>query len=267
MQAIGINGITGRMGRLIAAAVTDHADCELVGGLSRQAFTEVNGLPEDLRALNLDPATLHQDPAALCAATEVIIDFSLPPATMALAEVARATNRLVVGTGLSAREEDRLAALAADGLACVFAPNMGLGINVLLALVARAARALDPAFDIEIVEMHHGGKVDAPSGTALGLGRRRRRAAISTWPTPPCAAATSHTGARVPGSIGFATLRGGDVVGEHSVIFAGPGERIELSHKAGSRTIFANGAVAAARWLAGKPAGLYSMRDVLNLAD
>ena len=99
MQAIGINGITGRMGRLIAAAVTDHADCQLVGGLSRQAFTEVNGLPADLRALDLDPAILHQDPAALCATAEVIIDFSLPPATMALAEVARATGTgLVIGT-------------------------------------------------------------------------------------------------------------------------------------------------------------------------
>jgi len=269
MQAIGINGITGRMGRLIAAAVTDRADCQLVGGLSRQAFIEVNSLPADLRALDLNPATLHQDPAALCAAAEVIIDFSLPPATMALAEVARATGTgLVIGTtGLSAREEDRLAALTADGLGCVFAPNMGLGINVLLALVARAARALDPAFDIEIVEMHHGGKVDAPSGTALGLGRAAAAGRDIDLADAAVRSRDGHTGARVPGSIGFATLRGGDVVGEHSVIFAGPGERIELSHKAGSRTIFANGAVAAARWLGGKPAGLYSMRDVLNLTD
>ncbi|MGB1006867.1 MAG: 4-hydroxy-tetrahydrodipicolinate reductase, partial [Thalassobaculaceae bacterium] len=147
------------------------------------------------------------------------------------------------------------------------AHNMSIGVNVLLGLVRDAAQRLDDNYDIEIVEMHHGGKVDAPSGTALGLGRAAAAGRDIDLAEAAVRSRDGHTGARVPGTIGFATLRGGDVVGEHSVIFAGPGERIEFTHKAGSRTIFANGAVTAARWLAGKPAGIYSMRDVLGLAD
>ena len=264
---IAINGITGRMGRQIAAEIAARDGARLTAGSSRQSFHDDADLPADLRDLGLSAADLVGDPESLCAHAQVIIDFSLPPATMALVDVAHRTGTAVVigTTGLSSAEEAHVQALADDGLTCVIAPNMGLGINLLMTLVTQAARALGPGFDIEVLEMHHSAKVDAPSGTALGRGKAAAAGRGIELASNPVRARDGHTGAREAGSIGFATLRGGDVVGEHSVIFAGPGERIELTHKASSRGLFSAGAVTAGLWLAGRPAGLYSMADVLGL--
>ncbi|HSV29277.1 MAG TPA: 4-hydroxy-tetrahydrodipicolinate reductase, partial [Candidatus Omnitrophota bacterium] len=197
---------------------------------------------------------------------DAVIDFTAPAATVTHAGMAAAAGKvLVVGTtGLSKDDEAKLQQ-AADRVPVVYAPNFSVGVNLLMALTERAASILGDDYDIEIVEMHHRHKVDAPSGTALGLGRAaaagRGVPLDSVW----CKARDGHTGARPKGEIGFATLRGGDVVGDHTVMFAAEGERVELTHKASSRAVFAKGAVRAALWAKGKPAGLYTMRDVLGL--
>ena len=211
------------------------------------------------------------DVDAAVRAADVLIDFTRPEGTLAhLAACARHGTGAVVGTtGLSAAQKAKLAELARR-VPVVFAPNMSVGVNVLLALVETAARQLGPGYDIEIVEMHHRHKVDAPSGTALALGEAAARGAGRTLADCAVYAREGVTGERKAGTIGFAALRGGDVVGEHTVIFAGAGERVELSHKAASRQNFAAGALraahfVAARRVAGKP-GLADMRDVLGIA-
>lgn len=263
---IGIVGCAGRMGRMLMEAVLAAEGCRLSGGTER-AGTEFVG--RDVGALlgrESLGASVGDDPKALFAASDAVIDFTAPSATLAHAAIAVETGKvLVVGTtGLSRDDEARLAE-AARAVPVVYAPNFSVGVNLLMALTERAAAILADDYDIEIVEMHHRHKVDAPSGTALGLGRaaaRGREVALdSVW----CKTRDGHTGARPRGEIGFATLRGGDVVGDHTVMFAAEGERVELTHKASSRAVFAKGAVRAARWAAGKPAGLYSMRDVLGL--
>jgi len=204
------------------------------------------------------------------AAADVLIDFTRPEGTLAHLEAcARHGTGAVIGTtGLSEAQKARLAALA-RAVPVVFAPNMSVGVTVLLALVEDAARRLGPAFDIEIVEMHHRHKVDAPSGTALGLGEAAATGAGTTLADCAVYARGGVTGERKRGAIGFASLRGGDVVGEHTVIFAGAGERIELSHKATTRQNFASGALRAAQYVARRRAagevGLSDMRDVLGL--
>jgi 4-hydroxy-tetrahydrodipicolinate reductase len=263
---IGIVGCAGRMGRMLMEAVLAAEGCRLSGGTERTG-TEFIG--RDVGALlgrESLGASIGADPKALFAASDAVIDFTAPSATLAHAAIAVETGKvLVVGTtGLSKDDEARLAE-AARAVPVVYAPNFSVGVNLLMALTERAAAILAEDYDIEIVEMHHRHKVDAPSGTALGLGRaaaRGREVALdSVW----CKSRDGHTGARPRGEIGFATLRGGDVVGDHTVMFAADGERVELTHKASSRAVFAKGAVRAARWAAGKPAGLYSMRDVLGL--
>jgi 4-hydroxy-tetrahydrodipicolinate reductase len=200
-------------------------------------------------------------------ASDVVIEFTLPEVTLVHARAAAAAGTpIVIGTtGLNSDQEAELTALGKT-VPIVYAPNMSVGVNLLLALVERVSAALGPdAWDIEIVEMHHNRKIDAPSGTAIGLGRAAAMGRERSFDEVAVLSREGQTGARRAGDIGFATLRGGDVVGEHTVVFAGDAERIELTHKAGDRRIFANGAVQAACWVAGKPAGLYSMRDVLNL--
>ena len=263
---IGVVGCSGRMGRTVLRVLAATPACAIAGG------SEAPGSPavgEDLGALaGLGPLglTVGDDAAALFSACDVVVDFTAPAASVAHAEMAAQGGiALVVGTtGLDAAQ---LAAIgrAAAGAAIVQAPNMSLGVNVLLALVERAASVLDADYDIEVVEMHHRHKVDAPSGTALALGR-----AAATGRTVDLNAVAQKvrdgiTGPRRRGDIGFATLRGGDVAGDHTVILAGEGERLELSHKASSREVFARGAVKAALWVHGKPPGLYAMADVLGL--
>jgi 4-hydroxy-tetrahydrodipicolinate reductase len=264
---IGIVGAGGRMGRMLAKAVSEAEGARLVGGVERagsellgQDFGQLSGLGD----LGLP---LGDDPRALIEKADVLIDFTAPEATLATLKLSAEAGRgYVVGTtGFTAEQE---AELAETARACtvVKAGNMSLGVNLLVTLVEQVARALDPAYDIEVVEMHHRHKVDAPSGTALMLGEAAAKGRGIDLAENSERGRDGITGAREPGAIGFASLRGGDVIGEHSVIFAGPGERVEITHKASDRMLFANGAVKAALWTKGKDPGLYSMLDVLGLA-
>jgi len=264
---IGVLGCAGRMGRTVVAEVLAAESCELAGG------AEAAGHPargEDLGALaGTKPIgiTVDDDAARVVQAADVVIEFSTPEASIAHAGLVAEHGRAqVIGTtGLSDTEAAALAR-AAERAPIVWAPNMSLGVNLLLGLAEQVARALGPdAFDAEILEMHHRHKVDAPSGTALALGEAVARGRGVALERVAARARDGYTGARGSGDIGFAVLRGGDAVGEHAVIFAGAGERIELGHRATDRRIFARGAVHAARWAVGKPPGLYGMADVLGL--
>ena len=197
-----------------------------------------------------------------------IIDFTVPKATVALAKLAAKAGIVhVIGTTGCSAEDDAEIAEAAKKAVIVKSGNMSLGVNLLAALMKRVAKTLDDEFDIEIVEMHHNKKIDAPSGTALLLGRAAAEGRHIDLGKAAVRSRDGHTGARRAGDIGFATLRGGTVVGDHTVIFAGPAERIELGHRAEDRMIFARGAVKAALWARGQKPGLYSMMDVLGLKD
>jgi 4-hydroxy-tetrahydrodipicolinate reductase len=212
--------------------------------------------------------TLGDKAEAIFAASDVVLDFTFPAATLAHAALAAASGKAhVIGTtGIDAAGEAKLAEAAARA-PIVYCGNMSLGVNLLAELVTQVARALDPAWDIEIVEMHHRHKVDAPSGTALLLGRAAASGRNVTLDEVADRGRDGITGARKPGAIGFASLRGGTVAGEHSVTFLGPFERLTLSHLAEDRMLFAHGALKAALWAHGKKPGHYSMADVLGLAD
>jgi 4-hydroxy-tetrahydrodipicolinate reductase len=208
---------------------------------------------------------LTDDPLPIIANAQALIDFTRPAVSVELAALAAQARIVhVIGTtGCSEDDEAKIRAAARHAV-IVKSGNMSLGVNLLAALVKQAAKAL-PDFDVEIVEMHHRMKVDAPSGTALLLGNAAAEGRNISLDEKAVKSREGHTGAREPGAIGFAALRGGTVVGEHQVILAGPHERVVLSHVAEDRTIFANGALAAARWGQGKKPGLYTMADVLGL--
>ena len=265
MIGIGIAGCGGRMGRALVEEVAAAQDARLAGATARAAGLQ----GQDAGALaGLDPqgVAIGQDEEALFAASDVVIDFTNPETTLRHAEIAARTGKaLVIGTtGLSPADSDAIAA-AAKSAPIVLAPNMSLGVNLLLGLVEQVARTLGPDYDIEILEMHHRLKKDAPSGTALGLGQAAARGRGISLEDAAVRSRDGQIGARPEGAIGFATLRGGDVVGDHTVIFAGLGERLELSHKAADRKIYSRGALRAALWAAGRKPGLYGMKDVLGL--
>lgn len=263
---IGIVGAAGRMGQMLVREVAATPGCTLAGGTERPGSAN---LGRDLGTLaGLEPlgVAATDDAAALFRAADAVIDFTAPAASVAHARLAAETGTaLVVGTtGLSEQDRAALADSAARA-PVVFAANMSLGVNLLLGLVRKVASTLGPDWDIEILEMHHRHKVDAPSGTALALGQAAAEGRAVALETVRRSVRDGHTGPRPAGEIGFATLRGGDVVGDHTVIFAAEGERIELTHKAASRAIFARGAVRAALWAPTQPPGFYSMQDVLGL--
>lgn len=263
---IGIVGCAGRMGRMLTAVTLDTEEATLIGG------TEAPGSPHvgvDMAVLAGCPPggpRVGDDAGKLFAAADLVIDFTRPAATVAHAALAceHDTNMVIGTTGLGAGDMKKLADAGVD-VTIVQAGNMSLGVNLLLGLVEQAAAALGPDYDIEVVEMHHRHKVDAPSGTALMLGKAAAAGRAVDHGHHAVMSREGHTGARPEGAIGYATLRGGDVIGDHSLIFAGPGERIELTHKATSRYLFARGALTAALWTADRPPGLYTMRDVLGL--
>jgi 4-hydroxy-tetrahydrodipicolinate reductase len=264
--AIGIVGCAGRMGRRVIQEVLATDGCRLAGG------TEAPGGPigKDLGAvIGGDPVgvAVSEDPAVLFEAADAVIDFTVPVATRLHAQAAgESGTAYVVGTtGLSAGDQAAINAAAAAA-PIVQAPNFSIGVNLLFALTKRVAATLGPGYDIEVLEMHHRHKVDAPSGTALALGQAAAAGRGVSLDSAAQYARHGQTGARPEGEIGFATLRGGGVVGDHTVLFANEVERLELTHKAGSRGIFAGGAVRAALWLQDRPAGLYGMADVLDLA-
>ncbi len=265
---IGIVGAAGRMGRMLVQTVTASEGCIVAGATERTGAAEIGRDVGELAGVGRLGVALSDDTAAMFAGVDAVIDFTAPAATAAHAALAaEAGCALVAGT--TGLEEEHRAALAeaARRVPIVWAPNMAAGVNLLFALTERVARALDEDFDIEILEMHHRHKVDAPSGTALALGEAAAAGRGVALADVRESGRDGITGARARGAIGFASLRGGDVVGDHTVVFATGGERIELTHKAASREIFANGAVRAARWTAGRPPGLYGMKDVLGLTD
>lgn len=263
-----VAGAAGRMGRTLVRLVRETPGCTLAGAVEGAASPHLGADAGELAGLGPIGVRIAADPLPLIAAADGIVDFTTPEATAMLAELAAQARIVhVIGTtGLQGEHEDKIVA-AARHAAIVKSGNMSLGVNLLAALVRRAAAALDESFDIEILEMHHRHKVDAPSGTALLLGEAAAGARGVDLARRAIRVRDGHTGARAPGDIGFATLRGGSVVGDHAVILAGEGERIELAHRAGDRAIFARGALRAALWARGRKPGLYSMADVLGLSD
>ena len=263
-----VNGAAGRMGRMVVRAIDEATDMTLTGALERDDSPWID---HDPGALAGSPATglkIVSDPLPLLLNADALIDFSSPAATVELAGLAAQARIVhVIGTtGLTEEDLGRLEA-AARHAAIVRSGNMSLGVNLLAALTRRAAAALGDEFDIEIVEMHHRMKVDAPSGTALMLGEAAAAGRGVALKTHSVRARDGITGPRRRGDIGFASLRGGTVVGDHSVVFAGEGERIVLAHHAEDRAQFAYGALKAVRWAHGRKPGLYSMADVLGLKD
>lgn len=264
---VGVVGCAGRMGRMVIAQVQASPGCQVTAASERPGAAV---LGQDAGALaGLEPigVPVGEDTGAVFAGAEVVIDFTSPAATAHHAMLARRhRTALVVGTtGLGGPHYHALQEAAVE-VPIVQAANMSLGVNLLLGLVEQVARALDDDFDIEILEMHHRHKVDAPSGTALALGRAAAAGRQRALDDVSQRVRDGQTGPRRRGDIGFAVLRGGDVVGDHSVIFAADGERVELNHRASNRAVFAAGAVKAALWLTadgGRPPGLYGMQDVL----
>lgn len=263
---IGISGCAGRMGRMLVAEVAATAGCVLAGGVDAPGSRDLGKDIGELAGVGTVGLTAGGDLAALLTAADVVIEFSTPEATVAHAALAaKVKTPLVIGTtGLDDKAHQALVAAAASA-PILWAPNMSLGVNWLLALVEQTAQRLGEDYDIEILEMHHRHKVDAPSGTALALGKAAAAGRAIDLAAKSQRVRDGITGPRKRGDIGFATLRGGDNAGEHHVIFAADGEQLELSHRATSRRVFAHGAVAAAQWLAGQKPGFYGMKDVLGL--
>jgi 4-hydroxy-tetrahydrodipicolinate reductase len=265
---IGIVGCTGRMGRMLVQAVVNTDGAELAGGTERDTSPFIGQDPAVVAGEEPTGAKIITDADALFAACDAVIDFTVPAATVTHAKLAAKHNtNLVIGTtGLSA-DDQAIIADAAKSTTIIQAPNMSLGVNLAFAITEKVAAMLNDDWDIEIVEMHHKHKVDAPSGTALGLGRAAAAGRGVNLDTVADKVRDGVTGERKKGDIGFATLRGGDVVGDHTVVFAIEGERFEITHKASSRVIFARGAVRGALWSKDTTPGLYDMQDVLGLKD
>jgi 4-hydroxy-tetrahydrodipicolinate reductase len=263
-----VAGAGGRMGRALTRAITETPGAVLTGALEapgsellgKDAGT-LAGLPENGIKLSADLWSLSKD-------ADGILDFTVPGATIANVAIAaqRGLVHVIGTTGLSASDDAVIKSVTSRAVV-VQSGNMSLGVNLLAALVKRVAQSLDDGFDIEILEMHHKAKIDAPSGTALLLGEAAAAGRKVALDQHSARGRDGVTGERKAGDIGFASLRGGTVTGDHSVIFAGPYERLELAHRAEDRMIFAHGALKAAMWAHGKKPGLYSMADVLGLRD
>jgi 4-hydroxy-tetrahydrodipicolinate reductase len=263
MLKIAITGASGRMGRMLIDATLKAEDLQLAAALAQEGESCIG---EDAgQSMGQTTGVFISSDLSSALGCNVLIDFTRPAGTVRHLEFCRANKiAMVIGTtGLSADEVTQVREAAKD-IPIVFAPNMSVGVNVTLKLVEIAAKLLAD-YDCEIVEMHHRHKVDAPSGTALEMGRRVASARGQNFEDVALLSREGHTGERSQPTIGFASLRGGDVVGDHTVIFANTGERIEISHKSGSRAGYANGSLAAARFLSTKNNGLYSMSDVLGL--
>ncbi len=263
-----IVGASGRMGRALTRAVTEMDGVTVSAAIEREGSEALGKDAGELAGVGKLSVPVTDDPLTAFAACDGVLDFTAPQASLHFAELA-AQARIVHVIGTTGWTEEQLVSLqaAARHARLVKSGNMSLGVNLLAALVKKAAAALDEEFDIEIVEMHHRHKVDAPSGTALLLGEAAAEGRGISLADHSVRGRDGITGERALGDIGFASLRGGSVVGEHSVILAGLGERVELTHQAEDRQIFARGAVKAALWAHEKKPGLYSMADVLGLGD
>lgn len=253
------------MGRALLEAVSQAPDMQLSAALERMGSPYVEKDAGELIGTIFE-VKITSDFAAVLSESDTLIDFTRPEATMAHLSACRtAGTKMVIGTtGLTAQEKSTLKA-ASEEIAIVFAPNMSVGVNVTFKLLEVAAKALNEGYDVEIIEAHHRHKVDAPSGTALRMGEVIARALDRDLEKVAVYGREGETGERQSDTIGFATIRAGDIVGEHTAMFAGTGERIEISHKASSRMTFAMGALRAVRFLADKQRGLFDMQDVLGL--
>ena len=264
---IGITGIRGRMARALALEIINNNLFDISGALVRSGYDEVG---EDIGDfLELDKKTnsiITDNLEKLFEESDAVIDFSSPELTMQCAEMAAKKHKILISgtTGLTDDEIEKMQTLA-NNCAIVYSSNMSIGANLLLNLVEETASLLREDYDTEVLEMHHRNKKDAPSGTALMLGKAIAKGRNLDFGEVSKKVRDGEIGPRETNEIGFAVLRGGDVVGEHTVIFAGIGERIELSHKATSRLIFIHGAIRAAIWASGKKKGFYTMQDVLKI--
>jgi 4-hydroxy-tetrahydrodipicolinate reductase len=263
---IGVTGAAGRMGRMLVREIVAREGCALAGASERAGHPALGQDAGEVAGIGALGLPIRSDNRALFDASDAVIDFTAPSGSLANArEAARAGRVLVIGTTGFSTEDDGAIAEAARHATIVKAPNMSLVVNLLFALAEQVAERLGPEFDAEILEIHHRHKVDAPSGTALALGEAVARGRKIDLARMAERGRDGHTGARRVGAIGFASLRAGNEVGDHTVMFVGESERLELTHKAASRQIYASGAVRAALWARGKPPGLYGMRDVLGL--
>jgi 4-hydroxy-tetrahydrodipicolinate reductase len=263
-----VAGAGGRMGRALTRAISETPGAVLTGALEAPGSDLLGKDAGVLAGLPENGIKLSADLWSLSANADGMLDFTVPGATIANVAIAaqRGLVHVIGTTGLSASDEAVIKSVT-DRAVVVKSGNMSLGVNLLAALVRQVAKSLDESFDIEIVEMHHKAKIDAPSGTAFLLGEAAAAGRGISLAKHSARGRDGHTGARRPGDIGFASLRGGTVTGDHSVIFAGPHERLTLSHHAEDRSLFAQGALKAALWAHGKKPGLYSMADVLGLSD
>jgi len=265
LHRVAVAGASGRMGRMLIEAIQGSGDCVLAGALDLPGSP---GLGQDAAAFlgHTSGVLITDDLHAGLQGADVLIDFTRPEGTLAHLQVCAALGvKAVVGTtGFSGVQKADIAALA-QKTAIVMAPNMSVGVNVTLKLLEMAAKALATGYDIEIIEAHHRHKVDAPSGTALKMGEVIAGALGRDLKGCAVYAREGVTGERDPSSIGFATIRGGDIVGDHTVLFAGTGERIEITHKSSSRATYAQGSLRAVRFLRDQPTGMFDMFDVLGL--
>lgn len=267
MQRIAVMGAVGRMGKILIEAVDQADGAKLTAAVDRPDSSLIGADAGELAALGKIGVILAGDLNAVLDQFDVLIDFTHPSVTLKNLEICRQAGKaMVIGTTGFSPEEKQLLSEAAKQIPIVFAANYSVGVNLCLKLLDTAARVLGDEVDIEIIEAHHRHKVDAPSGTALRMGEVVAKALGRDLQKVAVYGREGQTGARERETIGFATVRAGDVVGDHTVLFAADGERVEITHKASSRMTFAKGAVRAALWLQSQPAGLYDMQDVLGLS-
>lgn len=266
MTNIAIAGVAGRMGRMLVQAVNDNPKTQLVAAFDAPGGSFVGADAGELAGIGKVNVVVGDDPGAAASVADVMIDFTVIQATMANLAACQANHcKLVIGTTGFTAEQKAEINTASKQTSIVMAANYSVGVNLLLNLLETAARVIGDHTDIEIIEAHHRHKVDAPSGTALAMGEVIAETLGRDLSDCAVYGREGQTGERDPQAIGFATIRAGDIVGEHTAIFADIGERVEITHKASSRMTFASGAVRAANWLAGRDPKLYNMRDVLGL--
>lgn len=265
MIRVAVAGASGRMGRMLIEAVGAAPDLTLTGALD---VASAPAIGQDASAFlgHASGVLISADPRAALTGADVLIDFTRPEGTLAHLALCRelGVNAVIGTTGFSVEQKAQIAGVATD-IAVLMAPNMSVGVNVVMKLLDIAARALNEGYDIEVIEAHHRHKVDAPSGTALQMGEVLAAALGRDLKDCAVYAREGVTGERDPSSIGFATIRGGDIVGDHTVLFAGTGERIEITHRSSSRSTYAQGSLRGARFLNGRRSGLFSMNDVLGI--
>jgi len=265
MHKVAVAGASGRMGHMLIEAIRESGDCQLAGATDVAASPAIgNDAAAFLGLASGVPVTA--DVRAALGQAEVLIDFTRPEGTLQHLRACREmkVNMVIGTTGFSESQKEQIADAARD-IAIVFSPNMSVGVNVTMKLLELAAKSLASGFDIEVIEAHHRHKVDAPSGTALKMGEVIARATGRELKDCAVYAREGVTGERKAGTIGFSSIRGGDIVGDHTVLFAGTGERIEITHKSSSRQGYSEGGLRAVRFLAGRKSGLFDMFDVLSL--